>query len=267
MTNSKSFKKTCFSFIIILSLLSSHIHSSPKIEVDSTHFHFGTVYEDETVKVKHDFRIRNTGDDTLKIQRVKPGCGCTVVEFDSIIPPGQAGKVTQEVNIKGMNHKDVTKSIIVTSNAGNAPELRLALGVTIFHHVRVSTNYVRLVSAGEDMGKAQIYLSSAKRDLKIKDVKFKAQESNDKPIWQINFAKDINYSVENINSADEEGYYNYILNLSFYTSDEEPQHGVFIIKTNHPKKPEIYIRGMVQNIPRTKNQNSVRQTVKEPTTH
>src|SRR4028118_102032 len=44
-------------------------------------------------KVSHAFQIRNEGTATLEITEVVAACGCTVVEFDKTIAPGQAGKV------------------------------------------------------------------------------------------------------------------------------------------------------------------------------
>lgn len=42
----------------------------------------------------HTFVLRNSGDEPLRVAGIKPSCGCTVAEFDRVIPPGGEGNVT-----------------------------------------------------------------------------------------------------------------------------------------------------------------------------
>ena len=47
--------------------------------------------------VSHDFILENTGQADLEIIQVVPGCGCTVADFDRLIPPGGQGRITLKV--------------------------------------------------------------------------------------------------------------------------------------------------------------------------
>ena len=47
--------------------------AAPMISVDSADFNIGTIREGEQKSIKHTFKITNTGDDTLIIEKVKPG--------------------------------------------------------------------------------------------------------------------------------------------------------------------------------------------------
>ena len=54
-------------------LVAFSLPAAPKISVDSANFDFGTILEGEQKSVKHTFIIKNNGDDTLRIEKVKPG--------------------------------------------------------------------------------------------------------------------------------------------------------------------------------------------------
>lgn len=60
--------------------------------------------------LKHTFLIKNKGDDTLRIYRVKPTCGCTTapISRDQIEPGGTATlDVTYRVSQPGKNSKSI----------------------------------------------------------------------------------------------------------------------------------------------------------------
>src|SRR5215510_5288171 len=62
-------------------------------------------------KISVDFVIRNDGDAPLEITNVQPACGCTVADFDKVIPPQGTGKVHATVdttNFAGPISKGVT---------------------------------------------------------------------------------------------------------------------------------------------------------------
>lgn len=47
--------------------------AASNIKVDSADFDMGTLKEGEQKSIKHTFIVTNTGTDTLKIEKVKPG--------------------------------------------------------------------------------------------------------------------------------------------------------------------------------------------------
>lgn len=81
---------------------------------------FGTVTKGDPVKVI--FHCLNTGDKPLYLIYVRPGCGCTVVDFTKgAIMPGKQGIVTAQYDTnRGEGEQEVSKSIDITCNAKNA---------------------------------------------------------------------------------------------------------------------------------------------------
>ena len=74
---------SCLLSSLVLASISAS--ASPKIDVDKTTFDCGVIAEGKTDKLHAQFTVKNTGDAPLKIDNVRPGCGCTVVKFDSTI--------------------------------------------------------------------------------------------------------------------------------------------------------------------------------------
>ena len=54
-------------------LLAVSVFAGPKIKVDKNDVNVGTIMEGTKKSVRHTFVIKNTGDEPLKIQEVKPG--------------------------------------------------------------------------------------------------------------------------------------------------------------------------------------------------
>lgn len=69
----------------------------PRLEVAESTFDAGSARAGSSVR--HEFVVRNTGEGDLIILRIKPGCGCTVVNYPRIIPAGREGLVTMKVRL------------------------------------------------------------------------------------------------------------------------------------------------------------------------
>ena len=80
-------------------------------------FDWGSVLQGEVVI--HEFEIKNSGGAPLKIERVKPSCGCTTVDFDKVIAPGATGKVTLKVDTKKFSGR-IKKTAKVITNTNKA---------------------------------------------------------------------------------------------------------------------------------------------------
>ncbi|MEZ4777109.1 MAG: DUF1573 domain-containing protein [Bacteroidia bacterium] len=84
------------------------------ISFDETEYDMGQVLQGKPVS--HTFTFTNTGNADLKIESVKPGCGCTVAEYTKeSIAPGETGFITATYNAAGMGV--FTKTISVKTNA------------------------------------------------------------------------------------------------------------------------------------------------------
>jgi len=63
--------------------------AGPQLQVKEATFDFGRVPQNRILK--HDFWLKSVGDDTLRILRLWPGCGCTQMPLeDSTIAPGDS---------------------------------------------------------------------------------------------------------------------------------------------------------------------------------
>ncbi|HBC47429.1 MAG TPA: hypothetical protein DEO84_03635 [candidate division Zixibacteria bacterium] len=87
---------------------------SPRIFVPETHWDYGNVPQNSVLT--HDYLIRNTGNDTLNIIDVKPGCGCTTAPIQKkTLAPGESTTVALVFNTKTSRGK-VSKNAKITSN-------------------------------------------------------------------------------------------------------------------------------------------------------
>jgi hypothetical protein len=96
----------------------------PKIQFAETSYDFGTAAQNTAVK--HLFKFKNVGTDTLKITQVKTSCGCTAAESSKIIPPHKNGQITVTYNT-GSNLGKVSKTVYVFSNDAEAPQRSVSI--------------------------------------------------------------------------------------------------------------------------------------------
>lgn len=166
-----------------------------------------------------------------------------MVDFDSTILPGRVGHVTQSVKLKGYSGP-VHKSVTVTSNASNEPTLRLNITVNVEPIVGVDQRYVQLKDAD-----FAIELTSRKKDLVVTDVVFEPSGSETPPgagsAWQQNLPEPISFDFAPSTAAKKDGRSAFILTLHRPAKHVQNSHGKFVIKTNHPTKAEIKVRGSI----------------------
>jgi len=62
------------------------------------------------------FEVLNQGDATLRIERVQPECTCSVAEFDSLLLPGGAGRISVRIDTKGFEGKQRWAVKVVTND-------------------------------------------------------------------------------------------------------------------------------------------------------
>lgn len=87
---------------------------APNIQFAETEFKFGKVQAGEVVK--HEFVFTNTGDATLEISSVVPGCGCTTAgKWDKRVEPGKTGVVPLQFNSANFGG-DISKEATVSCN-------------------------------------------------------------------------------------------------------------------------------------------------------
>lgn len=112
----------------------------------------GDTYDWGTVapaKLKAAIKVRNVGDDTLKINEVRPTCGCTVAPIDkNVLLSNEVATIDVTLDVSTRTGP-VEKSITISSSDRDTPYYVLHLKATIRRPLTfVPTNYF-VVSGGE----------------------------------------------------------------------------------------------------------------------
>jgi hypothetical protein len=146
-----------YSALICAGLMATPAHSSgepaappaatgplgPRMTFATNEYHFGRVIVGE--QVKYVFILTNTGDQTLVISNVQPGCHCTTAGgWTHQIEPGKTGEIPIKFDSGGLRG-GVRRTILVTSNDKLAPMQNLALEGTIWRPIEVSPQFVNIV--------------------------------------------------------------------------------------------------------------------------
>lgn len=103
--------------------------ASPKLRIGEEQFDFG--YTMEGYPVMHRFWVYNTGDQPLKIERVRPSCGCTTVPLTkNVLEPGDS--VGLELKFDTRRFKgQITKTASVETNDKSQPNAKLAFTANV----------------------------------------------------------------------------------------------------------------------------------------
>ena len=108
---------------LILAVASAAFAAAPDISVEETVVDLGRVTQGEIAEVE--FSVENRGDEPLQI-RVRPTCGCTVADFDKLIPARDRGTVRARIDTSSFAGP-ISKSILVLSNDPDEPSLNLVI--------------------------------------------------------------------------------------------------------------------------------------------
>jgi len=117
--------------------------AAPQAVVDKPVIDVGRVKKGDPIR--QDFVIRNTGDAPLEITEVKPSCGCTVAEYDAVIPPGGSGLVRTVVKTDSFGG-GIAKSVTVFTNDVGNPKLNLVVKALIHEPVVARPGYARFMT-------------------------------------------------------------------------------------------------------------------------
>ena len=111
-----------------------------KIVCEAPTFNFGEM--DNSQDVEHTFIVRNNGNLTLEITRVKPSCGCTVVNTSQTsVPPGQTTEIKARLSLRGRLGPQ-HKTIFVECNDPATPTMTLLLEGTAISELQVTPTQV-----------------------------------------------------------------------------------------------------------------------------
>ena len=128
---------------ILTTLVAAHVaYAAPELAVEQGTFNFGTIAQGK--KVKHSFRIKNSGDAPLQIKKLEAACGCTAVKpSTSFIQPGKSADIEVIFDSEEFSGK-VQKSVTMTTNAGKTPTYTFNMEGTVAEELQVSPRQLSL---------------------------------------------------------------------------------------------------------------------------
>jgi hypothetical protein len=140
----------------------------PRLVFASRVLEFGAI--SDTKLVTRSFTYTNTGDETLRIDKVSATCRCTVPDpRRKVLNPGESGELDVEFDPRG-KWGDTTQSITILSNAILEPALRLTVHAIVEPMLRYDRNHkLGIVKLGEG-SRSLVQLSYDDPDLTIRDI-------------------------------------------------------------------------------------------------
>lgn len=105
---------------------------APRLTIVEPVKDYGTVPKGD--KLDWAFVVKNTGDADLQILAAKPGCGCTVADFDKVVKPGETGKVTAHVDTTAFAGP-IAKTVTLETNDPATPTAQLTIHAVVKPYV------------------------------------------------------------------------------------------------------------------------------------
>jgi hypothetical protein len=174
-----------------------------------------------------------------------------VVGYDSIIPPGREGKVTQTVNLENYHGGAFRKSAMVESDASNTPSVALVIKGLIKAVIEITPTSIKFNNGDPIDKNPPLSVKTTKPDLKIEEVTFKPAESGNPAtggaaVWQSDMPLYATFDFKRVSpKPDSLGDWEYQLRLAMTTKDTKMQWGEFTVTTNHPDKPQVNVHGEI----------------------
>lgn len=218
-----------FAFFAVDHSFSDEAQGVPQLALKQQIHDFKDVIEGEVLE--HTFEVLNQGDEPLILERVKPGCSCSVAHFDSTVPPNGEGKISVKIDTKGFDGPErwVVK---VFSNDPKWGEAILDLRANVKPVITVSGTAVLF------SGKKNTAMS---REIEI-------GTGLDRPLVltpaQFTLSGRVTYSLSEIEKEKR-----YRLTFQNVAGKAENYRGFLKLKTNLAEKPEvtIWIIGRFEN--------------------
>ena len=107
-----------YCMIAVAVLITGGAVAAPVLKISpSSGFNFGKYPANQ--EKKHTFLLTNTGDELLKIDKIKITCGCSAADVDKKeLEPGETAKLTAQINRESIAGP-FSKGIFIHSNASN----------------------------------------------------------------------------------------------------------------------------------------------------
>ena len=151
------------------SATAASVEKAPRLTIVEPVKEYGEVPKGD--KLDWAFVIKNTGSSDLQIIAAKPGCGCTVADYDKVIKPGETGKVTAHVDTTNFSGP-IAKTVTLETNDPSSPTSTLTIHAVVKPYVEAfPAGFVRFNQLQGDVATQSITLYSEEDDpFEIKDV-------------------------------------------------------------------------------------------------
>ena len=159
--------------------------AAPRLTIVEPIKDYGTIPKGE--KLDWSFEVKNTGDGDLQIIAAKPGCGCTVADFDKVIKPGQTGKVTAHVDTTAFAGP-IAKTVTLETNDPTTPTSQLTIHAVVKPYVEAfPAGFVRynLLQGESDTQIVTLY-SEEDEPFEIKSVDVPVDPATNEPVKWVN---------------------------------------------------------------------------------
>ena len=216
--------------------------AAPRLILDSMLYHAGTIDEGKNLLIRHSFNLKNAGNETLVISKIKTYCGCTSYSADTVIPAGGAGRIVEEVDLREVHTSDFHKALVLWTNDPLYPRAEIAIDGKIKFLIEAAPVSVVLPTTGNKDTVQEVTLKTARSDLRVSRVAFVM--TNSPSPWETTLP--LKFVFRKTGQKDAGGIYVYSLKIYYGRVDKERRYGSFVITTDHPQKPEVKITGLLE---------------------
>lgn len=158
--------KKLTSLLLLLHIL---LMAQPKIEIENGDTYDWGKVEQTKGPLKTIIKIKNIGNEPLKIHSVKPGCGCTTAPLDKdVIQPGEYGSLDVTLQIS----KDagrIIKGITLTTNDPDRDKLDILLKANVLIPISQFPKILTFgnISLKKDNIAKMVLSNNVDRDIKV----------------------------------------------------------------------------------------------------
>lgn len=215
---------------------------APRLTIVEPVKEFGEVAKGD--KLDWSFVIKNTGTADLQVIAAKPGCGCTVADFDKLIKPGETGKVTAHVDTTNFTGP-IAKTVTLETNDPSSPTSQLTIHAIVKPYVEAyPAGFVRFNQLQGEVATQSITLYSEE------DEPFEIKEVQVPGDWVKVTYRKIENDAERVANVGKAGQNQYKVDITVGGPDSKigPMADKVRIITNSKHSPEypISVTGVIR---------------------
>jgi len=222
---------------------------APRLTIVEPVKDYGTIAKGE--KLDWAFLVKNTGDSDLQIIAAKPGCGCTVADFDKVIKPGETGKVTAHVDTAAFAGP-IAKTVTLETNDPTTPTSQLTIHAVVKPYVEAfPAGFVRfnLLQGDADTQSVMLY-SEEDEPFQVTKVELPIDPATNEPVKWVKVTYDKVAEADKAPNVGRPGQDQYKVNITVGGPDArvgalaEKVH-IFTNSKHQPEYP-VSIAGVVR---------------------